>query len=64
MSTFTWTPDHEKEFNDIKEDISKHIKLTPFNTKKGVHLHTDASKEGLGFIINQPLEDTDDNHDT
>ena len=64
MSNFTWDSENDNEFEMIKNEISHHIKLTPFDTRKGVHLHTDASFEGLGYVISQPLEDMVDNKDT
>ena len=40
----------------MKKELENHIKISPFNTKLGLHIHTDASSKGLGFIMSQPLE--------
>ena len=34
-----------------------HIKISPFDTNLKLHIHTDASAAGLGFVLSQPLED-------
>ena len=44
-----------EEFNSLKKDLRSHIKIAPFDTKLGLHIHTDASSEGLGFVMSQPL---------
>ena len=47
------SPELEKGLNLIKKELKKHI--SAFDTKLGLHRHTDASFEGLGFILPQPL---------
>ena len=54
---FEWTQLHDKEFEKMKEAVGDHIQLSPFNVSKPVHLHVDASQEGLGYLLSQPLEE-------
>ena len=51
---FQTSPQLEKEFMTMKEHIKKTVVLSPLDTKKDIHIHTDASNNGLGFILSQP----------
>ena len=38
--------------------MQKLISLIPLNMEKEVHIHCDASKEGLGLVLSQLQEET------
>ena len=48
---FTWTPSHEKKFNDIKDLICRDSKLTYFDPAKDIVIQVDASGRGLGAVL-------------
>ena len=50
---FTWTPSHEKKFNDIKDLICRDSKLTYFDPAKDIVIQVDASGIGLGAVLMQ-----------
>ena len=50
---FTWTPSHEKKFNDIKDLICRDSKLTYFDPAKDIVIQVDASGRGLGAVLMQ-----------
>ena len=54
-TAFTWTPDTQKEFDNVKMLMTKRkLMLKPYNTKWKATLMTDASKlHGLGFALIQ-----------
>ena len=45
---FIWDANHEKEFNDLKHDLSSTQTLAYYDVTKPVTLTCDASKQGLG----------------
>ena len=45
---FIWDANHEKEFNELKHDISSTPTLAYYDVSKPVTLTCDASKQGLG----------------
>ena len=45
---FIWDANHEKEFKDLKHDISSTPTLAYYDVSKPVTLTCDASKQGLG----------------
>ena len=45
------------EFNSMKHHLKKTIVLSPLKVGREIHLHTDASSQGLGFILSQPHKD-------
>ena len=51
-SNFIWTPDLQKEFDKVME-MKKMIPMTPLDLKRESHIHCDASKEGLGWVLSQ-----------
>ena len=40
----------------MKLVVREHVKLSPFDCSKPVHLHVDASQDGLGYLLSHPLE--------
>ena len=49
-----WTPEHEKEFHQLKKEICEAFKKKPFDQKRKVFFYTNASKKGdLGYILAQ-----------
>ena len=50
---FTWTPSHEKKFNDIKDLICSDSKLTYFDPAKDIVIQVDASGRGIGAVLMQ-----------
>ena len=53
-TSFTWLPEHDKAFSDVKNALTSKISLQHFNHEKTTYLITDASKlHGLGFILIQ-----------
>ena len=62
-SQFEWTTSHELEFVEVKRHLEDFIKLSPFDINLGVHIHTDASPDGLGYVISQPLEEPREEED-
>ena len=42
------------EFQLMKKQLSKTVILSPLEVGRELHLHTDASNNGLGFILSQP----------
>ena len=42
------------EFNMMKRHLKKTIVLSPLEVGREIHLHTNASSQGLGFILSQP----------
>ena len=58
MSKFTWTPILEDEFSSVKEILSIHIRLSPYDESKKLRLVIDgASSIGVGFVLFQYLSD-------
>ena len=45
------------EFNTMKHHLKKAMVLSPLEVGREIHLHTDASSQGLGFILSQPHKD-------
>ena len=54
---FESLPQVEEEFTTMKRHLKKTIVLTPLEVGRDIHLHTDASSNGLGFILSQPHSD-------
>ena len=56
--TFQRLPEHEEEFNNLKNLLSTSLLTKHYNPKKSVTLLTDASRQhGIGFALCQ-----EDNH--
>jgi len=58
---FEWNDELQYEFETMKEYVKHTVKLSPFDLLKEIHLHTDASNTGIGFILSQPKEKFDGN---
>merc|ERR1712082_209115 len=43
-----------EEFENMKNQLKKTVTLSPLEVGRELHLHTDASKNGLGYILSQP----------
>merc|ERR1711954_622255 len=43
-----------EEFKLMKKQLTKTVILSPLEIGRDLHLHTDASNNGLGFILSQP----------
>ena len=54
---FVWTANHEEAFIASKDILVKKIMLSYFDVKKETRLCTDASRTGLGFVLQQKQED-------
>ena len=55
-SVFSWNEDLDREFQLMKSYVKKNVPLSPFNLEKPIHLHTDASMSGMGYILSQPWD--------
>ena len=53
------SPQLEEEFSTMKKHLKKTVVLLPLEVGKEIHLHTDASNSGLGYILSQPHTDTE-----
>ena len=51
---FETSPQLEEEFATMKRHLKKTVVLSPLEVGKEIHIHTDASSQGLGFILSQP----------
>lgn len=50
---FLWTPNHQQALDTIKETLTTAPILSYFNADKPTRLSTDASRHGLGFVLQQ-----------
>ena len=50
---FLWSPDHQQAFKTIKNALTVAPVLSYFDINKPTRLCTDASRHGLGFILQQ-----------
>ncbi len=50
---FVWSPAHDLEFGSAKDSLISSPVLSFFNVKKPTRLCTDASRQGLGFVLQQ-----------
>ena len=55
---FLWLPDHDLAFSKAKELLTSPSILSFFDINKQTRLCTDASHQGLGFILQQKQGDT------
>ena len=46
-----------EEFQLMKRHLKKTVILSPLEVGRELHLHTDASNNGLGYILSQPHKD-------
>ena len=54
---FIWTETHEEAFNKSKQKLVSTIKLAYYDVSKKTRLCTDASRTGLGFVLQQQHDD-------
>ena len=54
---FNWSPEHEKEFNELKRMQSSQPLIQFYNSMLPTKISFDASKTGLGVILEQQHED-------
>ena len=50
---FIWLPDHEQAFQEAKTSLTVAPTLQFFDPQKPTRLCTDASRQGLGFVLQQ-----------
>ena len=50
---FTWLPEHEEVFEEIKRELAKGLALRHFDSSLNTSLVTDASRTGIGFALIQ-----------
>ena len=48
-----WTEEHEKAFKRVNDEVKKVAELTHFNRNKPLRIICDASKQGLGAVLQQ-----------
>ena len=53
---FTWGPEHKKEFNELKKLLLSHL-IQFYNPQLQIKISCDASKKGVGAILEQQHED-------
>ena len=54
---FVWSRNHEEAFNVVKKSLTKPPVLSFFDINKPTRLSTNASRQGLGFILQQKTSD-------
>ena len=54
---FLWLNDHDKAFSKAKQSLTTPPVLSFFDITKPTRLSTDASRQGLGFILQQKTSD-------
>ena len=59
---FQTSPQLEEELNTMKTYIKKTVTLSPSEMGKELHLHRDASNNGLGYILSQPHNNSEDDN--
>ena len=61
-TVYQWTPEIQKEFDDVKEILTSDMIVKPFDPQLETQLLTDASKtKGLGYILMQWENENDEN---
>ena len=50
---FQWLDIHREELKTVKNKLETVIPLTPIDTSSPLILHTDASTEGIGWVLSQ-----------
>ena len=53
-----------EEFERLKKALKNKVSLSPLDTNTKLELWTDASNEGLGYILTQPFEREDEGEKT
>ena len=52
-ATWKWTPEHETAFIRVNNEVKKAAELTHFKRNKPLRITCDASKQGLGAVLQQ-----------
>ena len=52
-TAWNWLPEHEEDFQKIKDVLSDTANLAPYDMKRKTELLTDASRLGLGYVLIQ-----------
>ena len=52
-ATWKWTPEHERAFIRVNNEVKKAAELTHFKRNKPLRIFCDASKQGLGAVLQQ-----------
>ena len=55
---FIWTPEAHAAFEEVKRNLSAPPLIQPFDRSSDTYLHTDASRNGLGFALLQRRPDS------
>ena len=50
---FKWGEEEDREFEEVKKKLETIIPISPADTKQPLIIHTDASNDGLGWILTQ-----------
>ena len=53
------TEELEEEFNELKAYLQSHVQLSPIRVGEPLNLYTDASVEGLSFVLTQERKQTE-----
>ena len=53
---FTWSQNHQLCFDQIKEAVCKDITLKFYDPNLPIFIETDASQNGIGVVLLQPLD--------
>ena len=54
---FTWTMEHDQTLEKAKECLTTAPVLAFFDVAKPTRVCTDASRQGLGFVMQQQMEE-------
>ena len=61
---FVWTPNMQKEYEEIKLIFQDQIRLSPFDPSKAINILTDgASSKGIGFVFYQHPDESNPSED-
>ena len=52
-AVWNWTPEHEKAFMKVNSEVKRVAELTHFKRNKPLCIICDASKQGLGAVLQQ-----------
>ena len=53
---FIWAPNHQTYFDKIKETVCKDVTLKFYDPNLPIFIETDASQNGIGVVLLQPLD--------
>ena len=53
---FIWAPNHQTCFDKIKEAVCKDVTLKFYDPNLPIFIETDASQNGIGVVLLQPLD--------